>query len=180
MKKHEAFLMRNKHKHNDKDDFRTPPYLFAYIEKRYGKIDFDGACTPDVNNLAAPLRLEDEWPVGATIYSNPPFDSESITKWVKKGRKHALNGGTHIMLLPDKLTQCFFAELFPMIQEIIFLGGRVNFVSPYAVKGGASMSGSIIIAQKQRVRLPRDLTIIAVDNVLIRDLKKQYNEGVNS
>jgi len=174
MKKHEAFLMRNKHEHNDKDDFRTPPYLFSYIEKRYGKIDFDAACTPDVNNLAVPLRLEDEWPLGSTIYSNPPFDSDSIAKWVKKGREHVDRGegGIHILLLPDKLTQCFFAELFPMIQEIIFLGGRVNFVSPYAVKGGTSMNGSIIIAQTQRKH-----PLIAT-NVLIRDLKKRYNEEV--
>lgn len=171
MKKREAFLRRGEHQHNDKDDFRTPPYLFAYIEDRFGIVQYDGACTPSVNNLAAPLRLEDEWPKGATIYSNPPFDSESIVKWVKKGWAHALTGGTHIMLLPDKLTQCFFAELFPMISRIIFLGGRVNFVSPYAVKGGASMSGSVIIGQTL-TGLP-----ISIENALIRDIKKAHVEA---
>ena len=45
-----AFVNRN-HPHNDKDDFRTPQYLFSYIVDRYS-IEYDGACTPGVNNLA--------------------------------------------------------------------------------------------------------------------------------
>ena len=52
---------------------------------------------------------------------------------------------------------------------MIFLGGRVNFESPFAVKGGASMSGSVITRQGG---YPKQ---IGVKSVLLRDLKRRYN-----
>jgi hypothetical protein len=146
MKQADAFLNR-RHPHNDKDDFRTPRYLFDYMEFVYGEIEYDGACTPGVNNLATPLRLEDEWPASSTIYSNPPYDKDSIIKWFEKGEEVKASGGLHIMLLPNKLSQKFMSPMIMHFSEIIFLGGRVNFISPYAVKGGSSMNGSIITTQ---------------------------------
>ena len=162
-----AFVNRN-HPHNDKDDFRTPKYLFSYINERFS-IEYDGACTPGVNNLALPLRLEDDWLKGSVVYSNPPYDSESIINWFLKGEKHKAEGGVHIMLIPNKLSQCFMSEMIPCFDEIIFLGGRVNFESPFAVKGGASMSGSVITRQGG---YPKQ---IGVKSVLLRDLKRRYN-----
>jgi len=156
-----------RHEHNNKDDFRTPKYLFNYIDDLYS-IQYDAACTPGLNNLAKPLRLEDEWPKGSTVYSNPPYDSESMINWFWKGEKHKAEGGIHIMLIPNKLSQCFMSEMIPCFDEIIFLGGRVNFESPFAVKGGASMSGSIITRQGGERS--------GIRSVLLRDLKKRYSE----
>ena len=76
--------MNSKTQFSDQVDFRTPPYLFEYIKSLYGRIDYDGACFSDGSNaLATPLRLENEWPDGI-VYSNPPFDDDSIIKWIKK------------------------------------------------------------------------------------------------
>lgn len=172
----EAFLNRQAHEHNDKSDFRTPPYLFSFIEDRFGVVEYDGACVGGLNNLAKPLRLEDEWPVGSIVYSNPPFDSESIEKWIRKGDQHALEGGVHIMCMPDKLTHCFMSELIPLFDEIIFLGGRVNFISPYAVKGGTSMNGTIITRQGGIHPLQRWRPLVST--ILIRDLKKAFPSNV--
>mgnify|MGYP003123757532 FL=1 len=74
------------------------------------------------------------------------------------------------MIIPDKLTQVFFKNLFPLIDEIVFLGGRVNFESPYAVKGGTSMNGSVILVQRGLEGMP------SVDAVLLRDMKKAFGE----
>ena len=167
-----SFLNRGQHQHNDKDDFRTPPYLWWWINREFGSIDYDGACTPGLNNLAEPLRLEEKWPSASVVYSNPPFDSPSIEKWFDKGSEHSENGGTHIMLLPDKLCQVFMSRMISHFSQIVFLGGRVNFISPYAVSGGASMSGSIITVQTQ-TELPK------VRSVLLRDIKKEYKESVH-
>ena len=165
------FLDRQGHEHNDKSDFRTPPYLFAFIEDRFGKVEFDAACIDGLNNLAPALRLEDEWPKGSLVYSNPPFDSESIQAWFEKGERHAANGGVHIMCLPMKMTQCFFNPMIERFNEIIFLGGRINFISPYAVKGGTSMNGTILTRQGGECKY-HDTPII--EGVLIRDLKAAY------
>jgi len=169
--KAEHFLNRGQHEHNDKSDFRTPKFLFQYIEDKFGKIDYDGACIDGLNNLAKSLRLDDEWPIGSTVYSNPPFDSGSIEKWFDKGELHAKNGGMHIMCLPEKICQVFFNRMIIEFEEIVFLGGRINFVSPYAVKGGASMSGTILTRQggKKYYNSP------IISGTLIRDIKHKYS-----
>ncbi len=135
-------------KHTDQVDFRTPKYLFDYINSLY-KIEFDGACQLGINNLAKPLRLEDEWPNGV-VYSNPPFDIDSLTSWIKKGFVHSRNNksNVHIMLVPNKITQVKFQKVIHLVDKMIILGGRVNFESIYSVKGGTSRNGSIILIQK--------------------------------
>ena len=140
--------MSKKLQHTDQVDFRTPTYLFNYINS-IATIEFDGACEKGVNELAEPLRLENDWPDGV-IYSNPPFDIDSICKWVEKGFIHSRSkeGNVHIMLIPNKLTQVKFQNRCKnLIDRMIFLGGRVNFDSPYAVKGGSSRMGSVILIQ---------------------------------
>ena len=169
-KKAKAFVMRSSHEHTDKSDFRTPAYLFNWINSKW-PIDYDGACIDGLNNLTTPLRLEDEWPIGSTVYSNPPFDSPSIIKWFEKGKAHAENGGIHIMLLPNKICQVFFSSFVTQFDEIIFLGGRVNFDSPYATKGGTSMQGTIITRQGGETKY-HDTPIIS--SVLLRDIKRKY------
>jgi phage N-6-adenine-methyltransferase len=165
------FLSRHLHPHNAEDDYRTPSYLFHYINNKLGPIQYDAACTPSLNNLAKPLRLEDPWPISSTVYSNPPYDSHSISKWIEKGSQHTLNQGTHIMLIPNKLNQVFFSKHFHQIHHIIFLGGRVNFEGPFSTSGGASMSGSIITVQYPPSARPQQMII---ENILLSTLKKQY------
>ena len=140
--------MSKRLEHTDQVDFRTPEYLFQFINS-ISPVEFDGACEKGLNELAEPLRLEDPWPDG-TIYSNPPFDIDSIIKWIKKGYAHSRKneGNVHIMLIPNKLTQVKLQDhCSELIDKIIFLGGRVNFDSPYAVRGGTSRMGSVILIQ---------------------------------
>jgi len=154
----------------DMVDFRTPAYLFSYINSLY-TIEYDGACSPGINNLAKPLRLEEEWPQGV-IYSNPPFDITSICAWLEKGwnhsRKHYSN--VHILLLPNKLTQVKLHDFSHMIDKIIFLGGRVDFDSPHAVKGGTSRMGSIIVIQS--------MNDSGFDFIKLSELKDIYSNSI--
>lgn len=141
--------MSKKTEYTDMVDFRTPRYIFKYLNT-IEKIEYDGACQDGINNLATSLRLEDEWPEGC-VYSNPPFDNDSIIKWVKKGYIHSRKSekNTHIMLIPNKLTQVKIQEhCSNKIDSLIFLGGRVDFDSIYSVKGGSSRMGSVILIQK--------------------------------
>ena len=96
--------MSKKLNFTDMVDFRTPSYLWKYINS-IQTVDFDGACEAGINNLAKPLRLENEWPSGV-VYSNPPFDIESINAWVKKGFEHSrrAEGNVSIILIPVSYT----------------------------------------------------------------------------
>ena len=142
--------MNSKTKFSDQVDFRTPNYLFKYIQSLYGYVDYDGACFEDGSNaLAKPLRLENEWPNGI-IYSNPPFDDDSIIKWIKKGFEHSRKAieNIHIMIIPNKLNHVKIQkQCAKLIDKIIFLGGRVDFKSEFSTKGGASRNGSVILIQ---------------------------------
>ena len=132
----------------DMVDFRTPDYLWDFIKTRWNP-QYDAACTPGLNNLAKPLRLEEDWPNGV-IYSNPPFDTPSIIKWALKGFEHSrkAEGNIHVMLIPNKLNVVLLQkECSHTFDKLIFLGGRVDFPSPYAVKGGASRNGSVLVIQ---------------------------------
>lgn len=154
---------------SDMVDFRTPSYLWEYIKSRFD-VEFDGACQEGVNNLAKPLRLEDVWFDGV-IYSNPPFDTDSIIKWALKGFEHSRKSpkNIHLLLIPNKLNYVEIQkQCSHTFDKIIFLGGRVDFSSPYAVKGGASRNGSILIIQSMTIDKNNEY-------VLLSDLKKEFS-----
>ena len=161
----EAYLKN--HENTNMEDFRTPPYLFKWIDQEYGPIEYDGACTDGLNNLAPSLRLEDEWPKGTTVYSNPPYDMISLKSWFEKGLSHVENGGVHIMLVPNKICQVGFVEsINDYIQEIVFLGGRIDFISPYSVKGGTSRNGCfLLVNSKER--------LLKLRSIKLKDIKKE-------
>ena len=166
------FTMSNKTEFSDQVDFRTPEYLFEFIKSLYGRIDYDGACFEDGSNaLAPPLRLENEWPNGI-IYSNPPFDTDSIVKWIDKGFNHVQNNknNIHIMLIPNKLCFVKLQKLsFDKISKIICLGGRVNFISSFSIKGGSSRNGSIILIQENNSN-----ENITIEFKLLSQIKEEF------
>ena len=154
----------------DMVDFRTPNYLWDFIKTRWDP-QYDAACTPGLNNLTTPLRLEDDWPNGV-IYSNPPFDTPSIIKWALKGFEHSrkAEGNIHIMLIPNKLNVVTLQKgCSHTFDKLIFLGGRVDFPSPYAVKGGASRNGSVLVIQSVK-----DALFSASEYTLLSELKERF------
>lgn len=77
------------------------------------------------------------------------------------------------MCIPtSKLCQVFFSSRIEQINEIVFLGGRVNFEGPFQVKGGSSRSGTVIIIQRPRV-IPSNICITW--SALLSDLKRRYS-----
>lgn len=166
--------MNQKTKFSDQVGFRTPPYLFEYIKSLYGYVQYDGACFEDGSNaLAYPIRLEDEWPSGI-IYSNPPFDDDSIISWINKGWNHSRKdkNNVHIMLIPNKLNHVKIQKNgFNLIDRIIFLGGRVDFKSQYSTKGGASRNGSIILIQDSTLNVHEKQFSFK----LLSELKEEFN-----
>jgi len=143
MNQAEAFIQRS-HEHNNKDDFRTPIYLINWLKSKFGDLLRDGACSEE-NKKGEPINVFDfnlisknEW-----IYVNPPFDTPSIIKFVEACS--LIESNDRVFLLPNKLCQkSFCLNVNKHFDEIHMLGGRIDFVSPYAVKGGTSMNGCFI------------------------------------
>ena len=145
----------------DMVDFRTPDYLWSFIKTRWNP-QYDGACTPGLNNLTKPLRLEEDW----------PNDTPSLIKWALKGFEHSrkAEGNIHVMLIPNKLNVVSLQkECSHTFDKLIFLGGRVDFPSPYAVKGGASRNGSVLVIQSVK-----DALFSASEYILLSELKERF------
>ena len=158
--------------HSQKEDFRTPQYILDYIEAEFGEIELDVACFADGSNaVALPVRLRSAWPRGHA-YANPPFDSDSIRAWWVACHAHASSGkGSATLLIPNKLCQVFLNPLLPLANEVIMLGGRVNFEGPYQRVGGTSRQGSVIV----RFELgSTDRNPPRLRQVLLRDLKERF------
>ena len=140
-----AYLNR-RHKHTDKDDFRTPMYIIKWLKSKFGDGLRDGACSPGINNKGEPINVfgfhlisKNEW-----VYINPPFDTPTILRFIESCVDIS-KGNNVVFLLPNKLCQkSFCLNVNQHFDEIIMLGGRIDFESPYAVKGGSSMNGCFI------------------------------------
>ena len=174
MKKAEAFLNRSKHEHNDKDDFRTPMFLIRYLKSIYGDGLRDGASSEEnkkgkpVNVFKPGLIEENEW-----IFINPPFDTPSILKFVEAGSKLAQNNPV-VFLLPNKLCQKgFVLNVVPHFDEVILLGGRINFEGPYSTKGGTSMNGCFFgVINPPGTYMKNDKAVISIQT--LSNLKSIY------
>lgn len=141
--KRSHFLKRPQHEHNEKDDFRTPMYLINYLKRHFGEGLRDGACSPE-NMKGEPFNVfsDDSMLKGEWLYINPPYDTPSIIRFVRAAVLHSEKGHDVVFLIPNKLCQKEWClHINQHFDEIMCLGGRVNFESPYAVKGGSSMNG---------------------------------------
>ena len=159
-----------RHEHTNKDDFRTPSYLIKWLKVKFGEGLRDAACTPGLNNKGEPINIfgfhllaEGEW-----IYINPPFDTPTIVKFAQSARLRADEGSTVVMLLPNKLCQVGFVNgVNNHFDEVITLGGRINFESPYAVAGGTCMNGCFLGIMRQK---RNDHTILK--NINLSEIKR--------
>tara|TARA_Y100000004_G_C8953744_1_gene429799 strand:- start:100 stop:750 length:651 start_codon:yes stop_codon:yes gene_type:complete len=145
------YKARMTHEHNPKDDFRTPDYLIWYLKKQFGSNLLDAACTEEnalgdfVNIFVEDDLIPFDYTNNGWIYINPPFDMKSIVAFVKQSYKWFLNGWRVVLLLPNKLcSKTFVTQLNHHFAGIVLLGGRIDFDSPYATKGGTSMNGCFL------------------------------------
>tara|TARA_R110000823_G_scaffold65603_1_gene153849 strand:+ start:375 stop:899 length:525 start_codon:yes stop_codon:yes gene_type:complete len=173
MNQAEAFIQRS-HEHNDKDDFRTPMYIINWLKSKFGDLLRDGACSEE-NKKGEPINVFDfnlisknEW-----IYVNPPFDTPSIIKFVEACS--LIESNDRVFLLPNKLCQkSFCLNVNKHFDEIHMLGGRIDFLSPYAVKGGASMNGCFIGVMKSNEDKKNERPVVYCHT--LSDLKKRFSD----
>ena len=89
-----------------------------------------------------------------------------------KGFEHSrkAEGNVHVMLIPNKMTVVSLQKgCSHTFDKLIFLGGRVDFPSPYAVKGGASRNGSVLVIQSVK-----DALFSASEYILLSELKERF------
>ena len=162
------------HERTHEEDFRTPKYLVEYMKHRFGEKFYD-ACynqnfdncleRPYIPNITIPNN--DEW-----VYFNPPFHSDKIHYFIDLAVELKKIGITSVFLLPNKLCQVAFVErINPHFSKIIFLGGRINFISEYSVKGGSSRNGCFI-----GLITPGKISFRTFEYTTLKEIKAVYEQ----
>lgn len=117
---------------DERDSWRTPPWLFRFLETRFGQFDVDLAA--DQHNALVSVWISREenalglpWAPLVHGFCNPPYSD--ITPWVEKAIAEAANGFSTTMVLPTHRNQRW-AALSRWATERIEFEGRINFLRP--------------------------------------------------
>ncbi len=148
----------------DKDSYRTPKYVFKWLESRFAWFHIDG-CATEANALRPKWigkgseicedflseklfeKLVDETAEACEalrIFVNPPYSNP--LPFIKRASKLKKSGHLVVMLLPaDKSTRWYKVIQENASEVIDIVGGRINFLHPETgeeVKG--NNKGSIV------------------------------------
>lgn len=123
---------------DQKNEWRTPPEVFAWAAKLVGGIDFDTACTEE-NALVMPIwrntgfgkkdALASDW--RGCCWCNPPYNK--IEPWIEKA---LVSDAITAMLIPSPNGEDRFYELLASSHEIAIVG-RIAFLAggDFIIKG---------------------------------------------
>lgn len=120
---------------NERDEWRTPPWLFEWLDDRFD-FHIDLAATPE-NALCSSFRtkghsaLEETWHEfdhATRGWCNPPYSN--IDPWVEKAIHEQQHGFLTVMVFPSPNGEDRFAKVFSHASEIIDIVGRVHFLRP--------------------------------------------------
>lgn len=153
-----------------KDDWRTPPELFARLHAEFDLcvdvaasrenrllLDYFG---PD--NPSHPDALSERWGQFGTLsrcWCNPPYSRGLQGQFIAKAASERVKGVTTVMLLPARTdTRAFHGCIWDAEKhqpregvEVRFLPGRIKFVG---AEHGAPFPSMVVIFRPHQARAP--------------------------
>ena len=127
----------------ERDSWRTPPWLFAWLDERF---EFDVDLAADDDNALCGMHYTQEtdglsqpWYVPGIAHRgflNPPYSD--IDPWVEKLIVEKAAGFLTVMICPSPNGEDRFAQVFRHATEIIDIVGRIAFLKP----DGTPVSGN--------------------------------------
>lgn len=116
---------------SQKQEWETPQWLFDWLDSLY-HFDLDPCATAENAKCKRFYTKEQDGlaqPWYVNTYVNSPYGRD-IGRWVEKAKTEALlHNVAVVMLLPARTDTRWFQQLaIPYAKQIVFLGGRVQFV----------------------------------------------------
>lgn len=133
------------HFSSDRDDWETPPDLFARLHTEFG-FTLDCCASPDNAKCERYFTPEDDgleqpW-TASTVWMNPPY-GRVIGKWIARAWVAASQeGATVACLIPARTDTRWWHDYCMRAHEIRFIRGRVRFVG---AKAGAPFPSALVI-----------------------------------
>lgn len=127
---------------SEKNEWRTPPEVFAWASSLLGGINFDTACN-DYNALARPVwsahgsrdALQVHW--SGRLFCNCPYDN--IDAWASYSI--SMSRAITALLIPSPNGEARYAELCAKAHEIQIIG-RLAFLKPDGTPVSGNTRGS--------------------------------------
>jgi site-specific DNA-methyltransferase (adenine-specific) len=135
---------------SSKGDWRTPPELFARLDRQWGAFEVDAAATTEnalcnvfFDTATNALSESVDWgSYGRKIWLNPPYGRD-IGQWVAKAYEQSKTRVRVVMLLPARTdTKWWHEYVKPYAFNVEFLRGRVRFSGS---KTGAPFPSAIVV-----------------------------------
>ena len=118
------------HRGTSKQDVETPQDFLDAVERRFGKLTFDVACTRE-NRKAPDFSTESEpklWPGNGVLWCNPPYSD--MRTWARLCWQWGASGvdGKLLLLCPASISTDWAAEYVVNKCWIYALRPRLTFV----------------------------------------------------
>lgn len=160
---------------DEKDEWRTPPWLFRFLNERYGPFDIDLAANS--GNYLVPKYFSEQnnalsmsWiDYGRTGFLNPPYSDPD--PFVRHAMIEARDSGfSTVIVLPTHRNQKW-AALAQYCTERIEFEGRVVFHKPDGTPMGSPRGGTQIFYFRGF-----DLGYTRTPWISVSDLRKRYED----
>lgn len=119
---------------SSKQDYATPPEFIEAVVKRFGRISYDLAASPENTKSEhyfseAQNSLAQDWHSlsdgVANLWLNPPFDN--ISPWALKCAEEGQRGARILFLTPASIGANWFAKHVHNKALVLALNGRICF-----------------------------------------------------
>lgn len=146
----------------DRDEWRTPPFVFAWACERYGKHDIDLAATEgnalcllwrDKAENALDLRWRAAFGDPLNAWCNPPYSKRA--PWLEKAAAEWARGQRSTWLIPAPNGEDYWRHVFGIAEEIVFIQGRLSYLTPAGKPMQGNRFGSVLVRYDRAVKHTR-------------------------
>ena len=148
-----------------KDDWQTPPWLFALLSERFGPFHVDAASS-EANHLAPlyiderkdALSLATSWRQRSDgegrVFLNPPYSDPLLGKFLARAVLAAREEGvTVVVLMPStRMSTAYFRPTFRHAASIHIIEKRVPFVTSGDAKSGNTQGSMVVVLTPESAR----------------------------
>lgn len=134
------------------DEWRTPPFVFDYMNRQHGFVvdlaasDESTLCedwfTKERSALVAPWHE-----FSGPGWLNPPYSR--IDPWLAKARNEAVRGFTTVCLIPaPNGERVYHKHVFGIASEVMFIEGRLAFIGLDGKPRSGNSRGSVLVTYR--------------------------------
>jgi len=134
---------------DERDCWRTPPWLFKFLTARFGRFDIDLAASRENAMCERFLTKEDDalsvwWAASDAVtgFCNPPYSNP--LPWAERALAEANDGFSSVWVMPTHCNQKW-AALSQYATERIEFEGRVNFLKPDGTPMNSNRGGTQVL-----------------------------------